>query len=46
MKEKSKNLDKSVDSFIFELEDMVQKRNLTQSQLVNFVSLFICLYYE
>ena len=45
MKEKSKNLDKSVDSFIFELEDMVQKRNLTQSQLVNFVSLFICLYY-
>nr|QJB20228.1 MAG: hypothetical protein [Microvirus sp.] len=46
MKEKSKNLDKSVDSFIFELEDMVQKRNLTQSQLVNFVSLFICLYYD
>ncbi len=46
MKEKSKNLDKSVDSFIFELENMVQKRNLTQSQLVNFVSLFICLYYD
>jgi len=46
MKEKSKNLDKSVDSFIFELEDMVQKRNLTQSQLVNLVSLFICLYYD
>ena len=46
MKEKSKDLDKSVDSFIFELEDMVQKRNLTQSQLVNLVSLFICLYYD